>query len=270
MKMKKTVLLLAVAMLSWTLLPAQTDKSGDEGYVFVSPLKSHSKKSLKSPVKSTIEAGRVAVKSSELGELAFSLIDAAESMTLGSGSFYEYFPPAQDYVPAEYVSATEFKKATRKVRIHSTLPASIECGKRYVYKSQFAGEQSTATVRAIRLSGKGVTLVTDVDHENDFTPSGTIDISGKTIIEVSLGESIVYLYNGQPLMLASNLGGRDCSTLEMDANGIAYAKDDNGNRRSTLQLSYVFGEIPEIGYCGWISDAELVINDELYVPVGTH
>ena len=269
MMMKRTVLLLAVAMLSWALLPAQTAKSGDEGYVFVSPLKSHSKKSLKSPVKSTIEAGRVAVKSSESGELAFSLIDVAESMTLGTGAFYEYFPPAQDYVPAEFVSATEFKKATRKVRIYSEVPASIECGKRYVYKSQFAGQQSTATVRALRLSGKGVTLVTDVDHENDFRPSNTVDISGKTIVEVSLGESIVYLYNGQPLMLASNLGGRDYSTLEVDDNGATYAKDEDGNRQAITKLSYVFGEIPEIGYFGWISDTELVIDDELFI-LATH
>ena len=267
--MKRTVLLLVAAMLSWTLLPAQTAKSGDEGYVFVSPLKSHSKKSLKSPVKSTIEAGRVAVKSSESNELAFSLIDAAESMTLGSGSFYEYFPPAQDYVPAEFVSVAEFKKATRKVRIYSDVPASIECGKRYVYKSQSPGEQSSATVRVLRLSGKGVTLVTDVDPENDFTPSRTEDISGKALIEVSFGDNIIYIYNGQQLMLASNLGGRDFSTLEVDANGATYAKDEDGNRQATTKLSYVFGEIPEIGYFGWISDTELVIDDELFI-LATH
>lgn len=270
MKMKRTVLLLAVAMLSWALLPAQTAKSGDEGYVFVSPLKSHSKKSLKSPVKSTIEAGRVAVKSSESGELVFSLIDVAESMTLGTGAFYEYFPPAQDYVPAEYVSVAEFNKATRKVKIYSEVPASIECGKRYVFKPQYPSEYRTsATVRVIRLTGKGVTLVTDVDHENDFTPSRTEDISGKALIEVSFGDNINYLYNGQPLMLASNLGGRDYSTLEVDDNGATYTNDDSGNRHPALQLSYVFGEIPEIGYFGWISDAELVINDELFI-LATH
>ena len=270
MKMKKTVLLLAVAMLSWALLPAQTAKSGDEGYVFVSPLKSHSKKSLKSPVKSTIEAGRVAVKSSESGELVFSLIDVAESMTLGTGAFYEYFPPAQDYVPAEYVSVAEFNKATRKVKIYSEVPASIECGKRYVFKPQYPSEYRTsATVRVIRLTGKGVTLVTDVDHENDFTPSRTEDISGKALIEVSFGDNINYLYNGQPLMLASNLGGRDYSTLEVDANGATIAKDEDGNREATTKLSYVFGEIPEIGYFGWISDTELVIDDELFI-LATH
>ncbi len=270
MKMKRTVLLLAVAMLSWALLPAQTAKSGDEGYVFVSPLKSHSKKSLKSPVKSTIEAGRVAVKSSESGELVFSLIDVAESMTLGTGAFYEYFPPAQDYVPAEYVSVAEFNKATRKVKIYSEVPASIECGKRYVFKPQYPSEYRTsATVRVIRLTGKGVTLVTDVDHENDFTPSRTEDISGKALIEVSFGDNINYLYNGQPLMLASNLGGRDYSTLEVDANGATIAKDEDGNREATTKLSYVFGEIPEIGYFGWISDTELVIDDELFI-LATH
>ncbi len=270
MKMKRTVLLLAVAMLSWALLPAQTAKSGDEGYVFVSPLKSHSKKSLKSPVKSTIEAGRVAVKSSESGELVFSLIDVAEYMTLGTGAFYEYFPPAQDYVPAEYVSVAEFNKATRKVKIYSEVPASIECGKRYVFKPQYPSEYRTsATVRVIRLTGKGVTLVTDVDHENDFTPSRTEDISGKALIEVSFGDNINYLYNGQPLMLASNLGGRDYSTLEVDANGATYAKDEDGNREATTKLSYVFGEIPEIGYFGWISDTELVIDDELFI-LATH
>ena len=270
MMMKKTILLLATAMLTWTLLPAQSAKSGDEGYLFVSPLKSHSKKSLKSPVESTIEAGRVAVKSNESGELAFSLIDVAESMTLGSGSFYEYFPPAQDYVPAEFVSVAEFKKATRKVRIYSEVPASIECGKRYVFKPQYPSEYRTsATIRVIRLTGKGVTLVTDVDHENDFTPSRTEDISGKALIEVSFGDNIIYLYNGQPLMLASNLGGRDYSTLEVDANGATYAKDEDGNRQATTKLSYVFGEIPEIGYFGWISDTELVIDDELFI-LATH
>ncbi len=270
MKMKKSVFLLAAAMLSWTLLPAQTSKSCDEGYLFVSPLKSHSKKSLKSPVKSTIEAGRVAVKSSESGELAFSLIDAAESITLGSGSFYEYFPPVQDYVPAEFVSVAEFKKDTREVRIYSEVPASIECGKPYVFKPQYPSEYRTSVaVRVIRLTGKGVTLVTDVDHENDFTPSRTEDISGKALIEVSFGDNIVYLYNGQQVMLASNLGGRDFSTLEVDANGATYAKDEDGNRQATTKLSYVFGEIPEIGYFGWISDTELVIDDELFI-LATH
>lgn len=264
--MKKSVLLLAAAMLSWTLLPAQSAKSGDEGFVFVSPLKSHSKKSLKSPVESTIEAGRVAVKSSDSNELTFSLIDAAESLALGKGTFYSYYPPAQDYVPAEYVSVAEFNKATRKVKIYSEVPASIECGKRYVFKPQYPSEYRTsATVRVIRL-GRDVSLVTDVDYENDFTPSRTIDISGKALMEVSFGDNIVYLYNGQQVMLASNLGGRDYSTLVVDDNGAIFAKGEDGNRRATTKLSYVFGEIPEIGYIGWISDAELVIDDELFVP----
>ncbi|MBR5728288.1 MAG: hypothetical protein IKX39_06525 [Muribaculaceae bacterium] len=272
--MKKSIILLAAAMLTWAWLPAQTSKTFDEGYVFVSPLKSHSKKSLKSRVKSTIPAGRVAVKSSDSPrELTFSLVDAAEYFTIENGAFYKYYPPAQEDVPAEYVSKAEFNKATRKVKIFSEAPTSIERGKPYTFVSQCPDEyRNSVIVRVIRLPNSDMSLVTEVDYENDFTPSRSVDISGKTIMEITMSDNIVYLFNGQQVMLESNLGGRDYSTLVVDEHGVPYAKDDSGNRRAVSKLSYVLGEIPEIGYSGWISDSELVIDDKLYVPAkpGTH
>lgn len=265
--MKKSIILLAAAMLTWAWLPAQTPKTFDEGYVFVSPLKSHSKKSLKSQVKSTIPAGRVAVKSSDSPrELTFSLVDVAEYFTLENGTFYKYYPPAQEDVPAEYVSKAEFNKATRKVKIFSDAPTSIERGKPYTFVSQCPDEyRNSVIVRVIRLPNSDVSLVTEVDYENDFTPSRSVDISGKTIMEITMGDNIVYLLNGQQVMLESNLGGRDYSTLVVDEHGVTYAKDESGNCRAVSKLSYVIGEIPEIGYSGWISDSELVIDDKLYV-----
>lgn len=272
--MKKSIILLAAAMLTWAWMPAQTPIAFDEGYVFVSPLKSHSKKSLKSRVKSTIYAGRVAVKSSESArEFDFSIVDAAEYFTLENGTFYKYYPPAQEDVPAEYVSKAEFNKATRKVKIFSEAPTSIVRGKPYTFVSQCPDEyRNSVIVRVIRLPNSDMSLVTEVDYENHFNPSRTVDISGKTIMEITMGDNIVYLFNGQQVMLESNLGGRDYSTLVVDEHGVTYAKDDSGNRRAVSKLSYVIGEIPEIGYSGWISDSELVIDDKLYVLAkpGTH
>lgn len=265
--MKKSILLLAIAMLTWASVTAQTPKSYDVGYVFVSPLNSHSKQLLKSRVMSTIDAGRVAVKSRESDEVTFTLIDAAEYFVLGNGHFYKYYPPAQDYVPAEYVSAAEFKKATREVRIYSEIPGGIEIGKVYEFKVQNKSEPDRATIRAIRLAGADVRLVTEVDYENGFRPSKTVDMSGETVLEVAFPEYRTYMYKGQQIMLASNLAGQDYSTLAIDENGVIYAEDDKGNRRLASELSFVFGEYPTIGYAGWISDTELVINDVLYVRV---
>lgn len=267
--MRKYVVLLAVALLASLTVSAQKAKSYDDGYLFVKPLKSHSKQSLKSRVKSTITPGRVAtIYSDDPNELlGFCLVDAAEYFKLGKGSYYKYYPIAQDIVPAEYVSVAEFNKATQKVKVYHDAPASIEVGKRYSFKPKNPKEYSyPATVRLIRL-GSNVRLVTEVDYENNFRPLSYDDVSGKTVIELRYPDldHSAYIFNGKQIFLASNLAGQDYSSLTIDDNGTPYAVDDKGNRRQATDLSVIEGEIPEIGYIGWISATELVINDLLYV-----
>ena len=259
--MKRFAVLFAAVVLAWSILPAQ---EVDEGYVFLKDVQSYSKKSLKSKKMSTITAGRVIVKG-EGNEYSFGFVDVAEYFTLGSGSFYKYYPPAQDIVPAEYVSAAAFKKAVRKVSISQALPADILPGRVYTFvPSAHSDYVASLKIRALRLPDN-VTLATDVDYDNNWQPTNVIDISGETVLELEYAETVAYWYNGQVLMLARNLGGEDYCTLEIDNDGVIYAKDANGNRVRDSRLSYVFGEMPEVGYFGWISANEVVLDDMLCV-----
>lgn len=245
-------------MVSWTMIQAALAPKDDEGYVVTSQLKSHSKKSLKSKVKSTISPGRVAIGTSS-NNLTFHIIDAGESITTSTGAFYKYYPPAQDNVPAEYISTREFNKSTRKVKISSQLPASWKMGKRYVFKPIVPNDYvKSATVRAVRLKGDNITLVTNVNE--DFTPSKTINITGETLIEIAYNGEKLYWYKGQQIMPSQNLEGKYC-TLEVDDNGVPYSVAEDGNRSVNTRLSNVLGEIPMIEYFGWISGNEIVIDD---------
>ena len=158
MTMKKALLFLAVVMIKCTMLSAQAHQSTDEGYVFVTNLKSYSQKSLKSRVKSTISAGKVAIKSDNSG-LRFPCIDVAEYIVWGSGSFHKYYPPAQDIVPAEYISSAAFNKAVRKVSISKQVPTSWELGKIYTLKPSYPNKDiKSVTVKVLRLSNDNITF----------------------------------------------------------------------------------------------------------------
>lgn len=259
----KRVLIFSVAIIVAYCMLAET-RSADVGYVFTSNLQSHSTKSLKSRVKSTIEPGRVAVMTGN--DLDFPCIDVVEYITLGKGSFYKYYPPAQDIVEPEYVSAAAFKKATRKVNIYSQAPANWEMGRRYTFKPSSRNDYfKSVTVRVVRLSGNDVTLVNNVNE--DFKPSSIIDISGKTVVEIDIDNEFagkVYWFDEQQVVPADNLSG-GYGELEIDENGLTYTKGENGERKPDSRLSYVFGEYPAIDYFGWISDTEIVIDDLLFV-----
>ena len=260
--MKRFLFLLVAGMMSWTMVQATTPQSHDDGYVVTSKLRSHSKRSLKSKVKSTIDPGRVAVKTGN-NIFSFHIIDAAEFINTQSGAFYKYYPPAQDYVPAEYISVAQFNKSVRKVKISWQLPRGWELGKRYVFKPIEPNEYvKSATVRAVRLKGDNITLVTKVD--DNFKPTKYINITGKTIIEVAYNDEKLYWYNGEQIMPAENLEGK-YGTLHIDDNGVPYSVTENGNRNVINRLSNVLGEIPMLDYFGWISDTEIVIDDLVLV-----
>ena len=266
--MKKALLFLAAAMIKCTMLSAQAHQSTDEGYVFVTNLKSYSQKSLKSRVKSTISAGKVAIKNDN-NELRFPSIDVAEYIVLGSGSFHQYFPPAQDLIPAEYISSAGFKKAVRKVSINKQVPTSWDLDKVYTLKPAYPDKDiKPVTVKALRLSNDNITLATAVDE--NFKTTSSINISGETIIEIVHEFGTTYFYNGQQIVLESSTTGEDdFYILQVDDKGVTYAKNEEGARKRDTKLSYVFGAYPEIDYFGWISDKEIVMNDILYV-VASH
>ena len=256
--MKRILFLLIAAIMSWTMVQALSPAQDAEGYVITSKLKSHNKRSLKSRVKSTIAPGRVAIKTGD-NIFSFHIIDAAEFIKTQSGAFYKYFPPAQDIVPAEYIAVADFKKSVRKVKISSQLPTSWELGKRYVFKPIEPNEYvKSATVRAVRLKGDYITLVTKVD--DNFKPTKTINITGKTIIEVAYNDEKLYWYNGEQIMPAENLDGK-YGTLHIDDNGVPYSVTEDGNRNVINRLSNVLGEIPMLDYFGWISSTQIVIDD---------
>ena len=261
--MKKALLFLTAVIINCTMLSAQQVQStNDEGYVFISNLKSYSQRSLKSKVKSTISAGRVALK--ENNEFRFPCIDVAEYFVLGSGAFHKYYPPAQDIVPAEYISSAAFNKAVRKVSINKHVPTSWELGKMYTLKPVYPDKDlKPITVKALRLSSNDVTLVTAVDE--DFKASSSINISGEIIIEIEHEFGTVYFYNGQQIIPERDITGEDgFYLLVVDDNGITYSKNEEGVRQKDTKLSYVFGSYPEIEYFGWISDKEIVVDDCLY------
>lgn len=256
--MKRIIFLLIACMVSCTMIQATSPQPDNEGYIITSKLKTHSKRSLKSRVKSTIAPGRIAIKTDN-NNFSFHIIDASEFITTGSGSFYKYYPPAQDNVPAEFISSREFKKSTHKVKISSKLPTSWELGKHYVFKPiEPDNYVKSATVRAVRLKGDNITLVTSVN--NDFKPKNTINITGETLIEIAYNNEKLYWYNGEQIMLAENLEG-EYSTLDVDDNGVPYSVREGGNRSVNTRLSNVLGEIPMLDYFGWISSTLIVIDD---------
>ena len=262
--MKRTLLLLFAVMIHWTMISAQVHQSTDQGYVFVTNLKTYSQKSLKSRVKTTIAAGRVAI-AGEDGQFIFPCIDALEYIVLGSGTFHKYYPLAQDEVPPEYISSAAFDKAVRKVSISNQIPTSWELGKVYSLKPASPNEDDkSVTVRLLRISGNDVTLVTKVD--DNFHAASTISLSGETVVEIAIDSNKVYFYNGQQIVLASNDSDEtDYLSLVVDDKGITYSQNEEGVRRPNTKLSYVFGEYPEVEYFGWINDKEIVVDDILYV-----
>lgn len=262
--MKRTFIFLLVAMIQWNMISAQVNPSVDEGYVFTTHLKTYSQKSLKSKARSTIPAGHVAI-ADENNNLNFHLIEATEYITLRNGAFHEYYPPAQDDVPAEYISSAAFNKAVRKVSISKQMPTSWELGKQYSFKPCSPNEYfKSITVRPLRLSGKNVTLVTM--HDENFQPTSSVNISGEIIVEIAHERDTVYLYKGQQIVLETNGSQEnDDSSLVVDDKGITYSQNGKGVRQPYNKLSYVFGEYPDLDYFGWISDKEIVIDNILCV-----
>ncbi len=263
--MKRTLLLLFTALMNWTMASAQAQPSVDEGYVFVTNLKSYSKKSLKSRTRSVIPAGHVAI-ATENNMFRFPCVDAAEYIILRSGAFHEYYPPAQEEVPPEFISRAAFNKAVRKVNISSQVPSSWELGKVYSFKpvSSLAYFKSI-TVKPLRLSSSDVTLVTMVD--DNFQPTSSINISGKTIVKIEFEDNTVYLYDGREIVLDTNDSGEhEYRTLVIDDNGVTFSQNENGACQPTSKLSYVFGAYPDVDYFGWISDKEIVVDNLLCVP----
>ena len=261
--MKRTLFIFA-AMIICTMVCAQSYRPVDEGYVFVSNVKTYSQRSVKSRVKSTIHAGRAAI-CNENREYVFPCVDAMEYITLGSGSFHKYYPLAQDLVAPEYIPSVAFNKAVRKVSVSKESPKNWELGKRYTFNPPFTNEFiKPIKVRTVRLSGSDVTLVTEVDQ--DFKPSSTISMTGETIIEISLAENTLYFYKGKQIVPAiSTTGNYDYCSLVVDDNGVTFAQTEDGVRRADPNLSYVYGQYPEIEYFGWISDKEVIVDDVLYV-----
>lgn len=237
-----------------------TNISQDEGYIFVTNLNSYSQQSLNSKSKTTISIGRVAIASkSESNILFFPCTDATEYIDLGNGAFHKYYPLAQDEVSPEYIPNTTFNKAVRKVSISQQLPASWELGKVYSFKPAFPHEYNkNVKVRALRLSGNNITLVTEA--------SSTENLSGKTLVEITFEDgNAVYFYNGQQVVLENNYSGSEYYTLVVDDKGTTYSQNNKGERRVDTKLSYVYGEYPDLDYFGWISDKEIVIEDFLYL-----
>lgn len=230
--------------------------SPDVGYVFVSNLQSYSRKSVNSKAALTISKGKVAIADDD-NKLSFACNDCEEYMILKSGAFHEYFPPAQEEVPAEYIATADFNKAVRKVNVHKRMPDNWKMGKVYHFKASSSDYTDSIKLRTVRLSGKNVSLITDYDGR-------TINISGNSIVEITFDNGYKsYLYEGREVVPASSASGEYCS-LVVDDNGLTYSQSENGSRRVDTKLSYNH-DIPTVAYFGWISDVEIVLNDYLYV-----
>ena len=121
-------------------------------------------------------------------------------------------------------------------------------------------------VKALRLSGNNVTLVTNVD--DNFKASSTTNISGETLFEIVTSYDTFYVYKGDQVVPAKNTSGDWCD-LVVDDKGLTYSKSEDGVRQIDTELSYVFGEYPGCELFGWISDTEIVLDDVLYVASST-
>lgn len=264
--MRLFFVLMAVGVMACGTPPVEAQHV-DKGYVFTSELQSHSSRTLKSRVMSTIQPMHVAV---DIGDnrLSFPCIDAMEYIETGNGSFYKYYPPAQDYIDAEYISVAQFNKATRKVSISREAPAGWETGKMYTFKTLDPNAYvKSLTVRTVRIAGD---IMLATESSEYLEPKDFINITGATLVEIEFANeyatTIIYLYNGQQVIPAGNITENEYRTLVVDSNGNVFSKDSETNsiRRET-RLSYVYGMYPDIDYFGWISPTEVVVDDLLYV-----
>ena len=236
------------------------NQSFTEGYVFTSNLKTYSRESLESKVKSDIAAGRVAIAA---GNNIFNFSKTDEYIILGSGAFHKY-NHEQDGDSSGYISSSEFEEAVRKVKIYKQMPTNWELGKVYSFNAVESG--AYIKVKALRLSGNNVTLVTNVD--DNFKASSTTNISGETLFFFFSSYDTFYVYKGDQVVPAKNTSGDWCD-LVVDDKGLTYSKSEDGVRQIDTELSYVFGEYPGCELFGWISDTEIVLDDVLYVASST-
>ena len=263
--MRHFFVLITVAVMVCGALPVEAQHV-DEGYVFTSELQSHSRRTLKSRVMSTILPMRVAV---DIGDnrLSFPWTEAVEYIETGSGSFYKYYPPAQEDVNAEYISVAQFNKATRKVSISREAPAGWETGKRYTFNSlDTSSYLESFTLRTVRIAGD---MMLATEPGENFELKNFINITGATLVEIELANkyaTTIYFYNGQQVIPAGNITGNEYRDLVVDDNGNVFSNDSETNsiRRET-RLSYVFGMYPDIDYFGWISPTEVVVDNMLCV-----
>lgn len=263
--MKRFYVFIVAAISSCVMLCAQSNACYSNAYLFISPVNAHISNSSSSAASSVIESGRVAVVTSP-DTYTFYHPDVAEGFTDDGGAFIKYFPPAQDIVDAQYVLRADFNKASKMVTVAHAMPAEWTRLKRYAFVPVANDEYALPiTVRVIGLQANAdVSLVTEVDYENDFSPLSYI--VPDEIIEITMGDNApIYCYRSSQVWLEDNNIGSDFSEMIMDERGNIFAKDENGILRAESRLSYVFGNIPEVDFFGWISATEVVLDDTLYV-----
>ena len=191
-------------------------------------------------------------------------MESSEFFTLGSGAFHKYF--LGDDSP-EYISSSEFEKAVRKVKIYKQMPTNWELGKVYSFNAVESGAyDKSIKVKALRLSGNNVTLVTKVDE--NFNALSTTNISGETLFEIVTSYGTFYVYKGDQVVPAKKTSGDWCN-LVVDDKGLTYSKSEDGVRQIDTELSYVFIDDFAFALFGWISDTEIVWDDVLYVASST-
>ncbi|MCF0194344.1 MAG: hypothetical protein HUK00_04090 [Bacteroidaceae bacterium] len=224
----------------------------------------------------TVKAGRVCLKSDEKPDCYyFELTDASETVTLDQ-NHVAYYEPAQDDVPARYAKREVFDRSVQEVSIYTSAPRSWKAGTAYTLVPR--NKESLVrwvTVRPVVIKDKDAVFVESTWNSADGTCKQTrTPMCGKIVCEVTLcthsGTYTIYAYNGEELMpnaveASGSYSDVSYEDMTIDEQGRILAKE-YGDAAPFQPIHEVSGpvDIPCIGFAGWISPTQMVINDDVY------
>lgn len=241
------------------------------GYLITKDIKVTRSKAANARFDRTIKAGRVALKSEE-NQYYFELIDCSEYFILGK-DLITYYEPNQDTAPKRYAKRSVFNQSAKKVTIYKSAPNSWQAGKSVTLVPRVKEYIKKLTIKPVIIKDQKAVYIC-----NNFTGSDKNtkqSMYGKKVYEITYytneGASSCYCYNGSQLMkynLDSDGEFLDdfASTLKIDNNGYCFAKgyEEDSSFKPCSELSVVVGEYPGIGFLGWISPTQVVLDDIVY------
>ena len=209
----------------------------------------------------------------------FPLTDCAEGLEK-KGLWAEYFEPAQDDVPAQYIDMKELEQATKDVTIYLKAPDSWQVGKTYVFEAE--NKKDPTAMRRVSITPIRITTDATLTTWEDLTiweDSSTVEkeikalIRGKVVFKVVSNYANKYFYTTYiyedpeiELTISSDYGeSSSYEELEIDNNGKIFLKNINKKKKKPITKLEAVRNIPSLAFIGWLSADKMVVDSEVYI-----